>query len=156
MPHSYEVCLSFFYCKIMHCHLLVPLPDVTARRNTIANALELVKVTKGKVGAYGYLSTPGFVLALSGSIFDTEYHCLQSGGKGMSFIDATRLCILFQCRVFAQVFDIRAPEDVINLYPPHNDLRPHNVVSPYPQALNFQFLAYKIMNMQRILILPFN
>ena len=67
----------------MHCHFFVPLPDVTARRNAIANALELVKVTKGKVGAYRYLSTPAFVLALSGSIFDTECHCLQSGGKGI-------------------------------------------------------------------------
>ena len=35
------------------CHayvLSMYTPDVTARRNTIANALELVKITKGKVG----------------------------------------------------------------------------------------------------------
>ena len=52
MPHSYEVCVCVFTCirdHACHDHFFVPLPDVTARRNTIANALELVKVTKGKV-----------------------------------------------------------------------------------------------------------
>ena len=53
MPHSYEVCLCvFLVLEIMHNLFFVPLPDVTARRNTIANALELVKVTKGKVGVH--------------------------------------------------------------------------------------------------------
>jgi hypothetical protein len=119
------MCVSFII-EIVHYHFFLAPPDVTARRNTIANALELVKVTKGKVGAYIYLRIycDAIMLILFVSVLDTEYHCLQSSGKGMSFIGPTRLCILFQCRVFAQVFDIRAPEDVINLYPPHNDLRP--------------------------------
>ena len=42
----------FLIFDIIHSHFFLAPPDVTARRNTIANALELVKVTKGKVGAY--------------------------------------------------------------------------------------------------------
>ncbi len=45
------MCVSFII-EIIHYHFFLAPPDVTARRNTIANALELVKVTKGKVGAY--------------------------------------------------------------------------------------------------------
>ena len=51
------VCLCVCVCVCVSVCTLITITelhyaDVTARRNTIANALELVKVTKGKVLYY--------------------------------------------------------------------------------------------------------
>ena len=128
-------CLSSIYNTIVwdDASCTVTSPDVTARRNTIANALELVKVTKGKVGAYIYSTHSSVfvpVLACSSLTYNythAEYHCLQWGGKGMSTHVGCVSCFIAAC-LHVQVFDIRAPEDVVNLYPPraiNNSLRPH-------------------------------
>lgn len=105
------------------------MPDVTARRNTIANALELVKVTKGKVGAYLSMSLHFLgLLDLASSLTQNIIVSSQAEKVCAPLAHATRpLCILCQWAVcLPQVFDIRAPEDVVNLYPPQNGLRAHH------------------------------
>ena len=63
-------------CKSVCLHHAV---DVTARRNTIANALELVKVTKGKVNTDELV----FNMPLNCLSPLSECHSFQSGRKGI-------------------------------------------------------------------------